>query len=244
MAEKVQQRKIVHGQEELLYYLERKRVKRVNLRVKQDGTIFVSASSDVSAKSIDAWILSQFSRLQKIRCKQLERNASLLEQKGMLERGEIPFLGGKLSLKQQKGTKEEIYRQEDFLILTWKEGTSAQKKEKLVQGWLTQEARVLFEEISVKTYEAMREEGIAYPCIKIRKMTSRWGSCQPSRGVITLNLSLMGAPVFCIEYVVVHEFCHLVHPNHSGAFYALVERYMPYWKEARTYLKENAAYLL
>ncbi|MEG2396279.1 MAG: M48 family metallopeptidase, partial [Oscillospiraceae bacterium] len=72
--------------------------------------------------------------------------------------------------------------------------------------------------------------------IKIRKMKSRWGSCQPKTGIVTLNSQLINAPIGCIEYVVLHELCHFVQPNHSKDFYSLVSAIMPDYKERKKLL--------
>lgn len=89
-----------------------------------------------------------------------------------------------------------------------------------------------------KVYPRFIPYGIGYPQIKIRTMKSKWGSCHPAKGIITLNSRLMEAPEKCIEYVVVHEFSHFIHPNHSKDFYAFVEAIMPDWKAYREELKK------
>ena len=68
------------------------------------------------------------------------------------------------------------------------------------------------------------------PTIKIREMKSRWGSCIPAKQQITLNKRLIHYPVEFIEYVVLHEFVHLIQPNHSKAFYHIIEYHMPDYK--------------
>ena len=83
----------------------------------------------------------------------------------------------------------------------------------------------------IPTFEAM---GVAYPEIKLRRMTSRWGSCRPKTGVLTFNTGLIHADEACIEYVVTHEFCHFIHPDHSPAFHALMTRLMPDWRERKS----------
>ena len=81
-------------------------------------------------------------------------------------------------------------------------------------------------------YEIMNlDYGISEPTLKIRKMTSRWGSCTPKKNQITLNSQLIHYNERFIDYVVIHEYAHLIQPNHSKAFYAIIEKYMPDYKE-------------
>lgn len=86
--------------------------------------------------------------------------------------------------------------------------------------------------------------GIPVPQLRVRKMTSCWGTCMPGKGVITLNRYLAAAPEPCIRYVVVHEFCHLIHPNHSKQFYELVASILPDWKERRQELEQIGDYMI
>jgi len=78
--------------------------------------------------------------------------------------------------------------------------------------------------------------GVSCAGIRIRDMKSRWGSCQTVTHMITLNLRLARVPMPCVEYVVAHEVCHLVHPDHSAAFYGELERMMPEWRERKKLL--------
>ena len=79
--------------------------------------------------------------------------------------------------------------------------------------------------------------GVPRPAqLKIRAMTSRWGTCSRS-GSITLNRHLMRAPLTCVEYVVAHELCHLVHHGHDARFYGLLAAIMPDWKARRLRLR-------
>ena len=75
-------------------------------------------------------------------------------------------------------------------------------------------------------------------------METRWGSCLVKKKIITLNKRLLEVPRNCIEYVVMHELCHLIYPNHSKQFYSFLTMLMPDWKERKDYLDKSAAYWL
>ncbi len=74
--------------------------------------------------------------------------------------------------------------------------------------------------------------------ITLREMTSRWGSCRPDRGRLTINLHLSRVPPPLVEYVLVHELCHLHHPDHSAAFHDEMTRLMPDWPARRRALAD------
>src|SRR5699024_9397669 len=95
----------------------------------------------------------------------------------------------------------------------------------------------IYNEIANDVYKKYVKYCIDFPPIKIRKMKKRWGSCQPKTKIITINSQLIEAPRFCIEYVMMHEFCHFIHPNHSKDFYTLLQVMMPDWKERKKMLE-------
>jgi len=82
------------------------------------------------------------------------------------------------------------------------------------------------------------EEKIPVPNLKIRKMTSRWGVCNIKNHNVTLNYHLSKYDICCLDYVIVHELSHFIHPNHSRNFWNLVGKYYPRYKECRKMLKE------
>lgn len=88
-------------------------------------------------------------------------------------------------------------------------------------------------------YPEFEKYKIKEPKISLRAMKTRWGSCTPGRGTIRFNLLLADKPQECVEYVVVHELAHLVHPNHSKEFWKVVEEILPDWKERKRRLNEK-----
>ena len=82
------------------------------------------------------------------------------------------------------------------------------------------------------------DENIPVPNLKIRKMTSRWGVCNIKNHNVTLNYHLIKYDMCCLDYVIVHELSHFIHPNHSKEFWNLVSKYYPKYKDCRKMLKE------
>ena len=79
--------------------------------------------------------------------------------------------------------------------------------------------------------------GVTTHSLVYRNMTSRWGSCNPATGRICLNVQLVNYPPTCLEYVVVHELCHMLERGHGARFKALMDTFMPDWKERRALLR-------
>lgn len=80
--------------------------------------------------------------------------------------------------------------------------------------------------------------GVRARKLAYRNMKSRWGSCQPATGRICINTRLALYPMECLEYVVVHELCHLLEPSHNARFHALMTEFLPGWKESERLLRK------
>jgi hypothetical protein len=103
--------------------------------------------------------------------------------------------------------------------------------------WYKKEASKIFKEHLDACYSRFTRD-IPYPTLTIRKMTTRWGVCNTKDKRVTLNLELMKKPIYCLDYVIMHELSHLIHANHSKDFWSLVEENCDYYKQARKILKE------
>lgn len=164
------------------YDLQYKKVKNINLRIKPDGTIHVSANKLVPQNIIDEFIISK-----------------------------ADFIINALNKYANKNPQKQYFTENEIknIILA----------------------------LCEKVYPYFEKRGIKYPHIKFRKMVSRWGSCHPTKCILTFNINLVYAPIECVEYVVLHEFTHFLQPNHSAKFYEELADVCPDWKECRQKLK-------
>ena len=113
------------------------------------------------------------------------------------------------------------------------------KDEKTLNKYLSKYIYSIYEERLNYWYKTF-EENIPTPNLKIRKMTSRWGVCNIKNKNVTLNLELSKYDIEALNYVIVHELSHFIHPNHSKEFWLLVFKYYPNYKKVRKYLKNSS----
>ena len=107
--------------------------------------------------------------------------------------------------------------------------TDRSRAEALLDTWYRKRAHARFPVYAAPLVEHFSAYQVKPSELVIRKMEKRWGSCTP-KGKIILNVELIKAPPGCIEYVIVHELCHLVHHNHSRAFFDLQDKVFPTWR--------------
>lgn len=119
---------------------------------------------------------------------------------------------------------------------------SAEKVLQLLTDWYKARAREVF----AKRLSAMLEQALWVsdsPPLRILTMQTQWGSCSPN-GRVTLNPNLVKAPRECIDYVILHELCHLAEHNHSERFYRLMGQVMPDWEKIKKRLDGMAAMII
>lgn len=110
------------------------------------------------------------------------------------------------------------------------------KAGQLMKEWYRERSKTKYLEIIEAVAARFAKYGATFSGLYIQEMENRWGSCTP-KGKIILNTELIKAPRMCIEYVITHEFCHLVHRDHTKAFYDLLEMEMPDWKRWKNKLE-------
>ena len=215
---------ILRGQR-VAYELERRRVRRVNLRIRSDGSLHVSAPRLTPPLAVDAMLLSrQDWILEKLREAAQRREA---------DEDAVWLWGEKLSLRIKQGGRHSAVVSGDTLVLTLKDPEDGEEQRRALEAWQKTVCAARVTALCQKYYPYFERRGLAFPSLSFRRMRSRWGSCRPQKGALSFNTRLAELPPDCADYVVVHELAHFWQPNHSAAFYAEVARVLPDWKLRR-----------
>jgi predicted metal-dependent hydrolase len=146
------------------------------------------------------------------------------------------FLGREYRLTIGRGAAERVRLGDGELLVTVDGDASPERVEELLDAWYLRRARRRFNERLDACWATFPAGGRPRPALRVRRMRSRWGSMSP-RGSMSLRVDLIRAPEVCLDYVIVHELCHLLHPHHGREFWALVEQIVPDWKERRRRLE-------
>lgn len=148
------------------------------------------------------------------------------------------YLGRQYRLKVHQGSSKGVKLIGKFLHVWVIDLGDQERIRKLLEAWYREHAERTFEQRLRTCLEQCRSLKLArQPHVTIRKMTRRWGSCTKT-GNVALNINLTKAPVHCIDYVIVHELCHMQVHNHGPAFYRLLSRCMPDWAKRKARLNK------
>lgn len=219
------------------YTLERKPVKNINLRIRADQCVYVSAPKDVAAKMVDAFVVEKSAYILRALKKFKDKNRETVSENKFVNGETVKFLGRNLRLKIKNASRSNVESDESYVTLYVKDVQDADLKKRVLETWLRKKCKDEITAICKKVYPQVKKYGVSFPEIQLREMVSRWGSCSPKKGFMTFNTALIAMPVSCIEYVVTHEFTHFLYPNHSKKFYQQLATFMPDWEERKKRLE-------
>ena len=211
------------------YQITRKRIKNFILRIYPDLKIAVSAPISASDRDIEKFISSKREWIEKTLEKMKSRQENLKTKK---EKG-INILGREVELRIISSDLKRIRLTENSLYIYTNE-SSKSFIEKILLDWKIEKLKEILEKYLEK-YTTLLETKIDY--YKIKKLSSAWGIYHKRENYISFNFDLIEKEESLIEYVVLHELCHIFHMDHQKGFWSLVEKYMPDYKERRKKLK-------
>ena len=201
--------------------ISRKPVRRLRLTVTQEGAVRCSVPHGVPDMAVRAFINAHAGwitdTLEKMRLRR-EQHYSL-----RYSDGEKHLLQGRLlplRVEEERGRESAAFYDDEIVLYCHPDNSVQQRKKVLYKGYYL---------VFKPTLDALVEKwlvllGVPPLTISVRLMKTEWGSCSPKKHRMTFNVDLARLPADCVEYVVIHEFTHLDHANHSGAFWALCEQ--------------------
>ena len=217
--------------EQIPVAVERKRVKNLNLRVRTDGSVMLSAP----ARASDTRIRDFLDRHASWICKHVERQRELGGAMGtgatdgagaaaLAPSSTVPLWGRAIPVEELLGTRAVEL--------------SPDQRAHAVRERYKQEVARLLPGIA---QEAQARMGVTATRWSVRTMKTRWGSCTPKTGAIRINAQLAAYPPECLQMVVVHELVHLMEPSHNARFHALLDTYCPENRAINRLLKGHPA---
>lgn len=219
------------------YQVIRSRRRSVELRVYPDRRIEVRAPLRMPQKDIDAFVLQRQAWLLK-RLETFSHVQPMLPPPSDAQRfvtgSEHPYLGERIQLTLRKG-RGGARLDDNVLHMPVADVDNAMTVEKALARWYRAQAQDDFSQRLHRWFTHFEKRGHTLPALTLRTMRSRWGSLS-SRTGMTLNVELIKTPPACIDYVVLHELCHLEHMNHGPHFKALMSEYMPDWRARKATL--------
>ncbi len=147
------------------------------------------------------------------------------------------YLGRQYRLRIRPGEIERGRLLGRFFEVELTDPNQREKAKALMLDWYSVHAGNLLERRFARYLPAFMNMGAAKPEVRYRRMKKRWGSCS-GNGAIMLNPELVKAPIHCIDYVIIHELCHLLYPHHDRKFYHLLGRILPDWEKRKERLEK------
>jgi predicted metal-dependent hydrolase len=223
---------VQYGDTRIEYRLAFAERRTLAIRVSPDLHITVTAPPDTELDTIAAtvrrrapWILRQQ--------REFERYLPATPPRRYVSGETHRYLGRQYRLTVVAEAPEVVKLARGRLFVHAASPTDAERVHSLLDGWYQTQAERVFPTLVKAVLPRFARVGLTHaPELSIRPLETRWGLCTET-GTVVLNLRLIQVPKPLIEYVVVHELCHLVEHNHSRRFYALLDRMLPDWKERR-----------
>ena len=214
----------------------KKNIKNMHLYVQPpDGKVQVSAPKHLSDESIIMFVRTKIGWIRK----QQERFKNQPRQsERQYVSGESFYVLGKQYFLQveysYKGNSLVLFG--DKAILTVRKESTPKQREAFIREWYRE---ILKAEIEKYLPKWEKKTGLYCDSWQTKYMTTRWGTCNTNTKKIWFNLQLAKKPVECIEYIILHELAHLKVKNHGNDFVAILDSYMPYWRETKKKLNEQ-----
>jgi predicted metal-dependent hydrolase len=209
--------------------LQRKPIKNLHISVlPPEGKVRVSAPLQLSDTAIRMAVVK---RIAWIREQQADFAAQPRQSEREMCTGETHYLWGRgYRLDVAQAAEPSVKLKGGKIVLTSRNEITPEKRQLILQDWYRTILRKRVEPLIQQWQERL---GVTPTFIGIKRMKTKWGSCNPSTGRIWLNLELVKKPPECLEFIIVHELIHLLERHHNEQFKALMHTNLPKWPEYR-----------
>ncbi len=208
----------------------RKRIKNIHLSVyPPTGAVRISAPERLSLDTVRVFALSKLGWIKKNQRKLQDQERE--SRREYIER-ESHYVWGRRYLLNviEREEPPSVRLEHSRMVLTVRPNAEWVKRKEVVEHWYRQLIREALPPLIAKWEPIM---GVRVAWCTVRKMKTRWGSCTPRTRRIRINTDLAKKPLECLEYILVHEMAHLLEPTHNKRFVALMDQFLPTWKNCR-----------
>jgi len=218
----------------------RKNVKNLNLTIRPDFSITLSANQNISEEKIREYLQKKSEWLMKRMGKYQQTKSENIIEREYVSGESYKFLGKQYRLLVEfTSSAERVFLSDGYLNLYVHEKRKNATKARLLDDWYREKALGEFSSSLQRVFPLVSESVETMPSIEFKIMKKRWGSCLRSKSEILLNFELIKAPKFCIDYVMLHELIHFIRKNHDSQFYNLLSVLMPDWKIRKEVLDDE-----
>lgn len=236
MKTKLEYYSLNHGDRDISFSISRSKRKSLGIVVLPDLSVEVRAPQEAAesrilelVKNKAGWIVRKLAEVEGYHPLPTPRNYVSGET--------LVYLGRQYRLKVESGPRKPAKLIGKYLRVWVEDKSDTGKVRRSVEAWYRRRAQETLGRYLDNCLAVASRHGVPQPKLTIREMRTRWGSCSP-RGRVTLNLKLVQVPVHCIEYVIMHELCHLRHHDHGRNFYSLLTRCQPDWRRRKLVLDQ------
>jgi predicted metal-dependent hydrolase len=211
--------------------VERGKGRRVRISVLSDGRVRMFVPRRVDLDQVLAFAHEKAGWIERT-VRKVETYTRLFSPAKSVETGMISILGQTYPVKIEPGRGRRAAFADGVLVVPVADPDDGAAVQRRIEAWLKRRAEQIFGMVLRRGLAVAAVHGIAAPPWSVRWMKRRWGSCSRD-GRVVFNIRLVQTPPALIEYVVLHELCHLKHHHHGKSFYALLAKCLPDWKERR-----------
>ena len=206
----------------------RKDIKNMYLAVYPPaGRVRITAPLRINDEAVRLFVISKLSWIKKHQQKFKKQKREI--SRDYIARESHYFLGQRylLNVIEHNAVPKVVLRNKTYIDLYIRPNTVTQKKESIMNEWYRAELKKLIPPI-IQKYEKLAD--VKSSDWRVKRMKTKWGSCNIKDKRIWINLELAKKPIICLEYVILHELIHLIERDHNDNFLAHMKKYMPRWK--------------